>query len=101
MRLILIIISLFLFTSIAPAQKASNKKLYKTDLVSMYDESNFTKFSLEVYHNYDDTSTVYIAIKLDDLLYLPGLQTGSHLARFKIYYELFENYEAKVFLDTA
>jgi len=101
MRLILIIISLFLFTAVTPAQKSSKKKLYKTDLVSMYDESSFTKFSVEVYHTSNDTSIVYLAINLGDLLYLPGLQTGSHLARFKIYYELFENYEAKVSLDTA
>lgn len=101
MRLISIIILLFVFVAVAPAQKSGKKKLNKTDLVSMYDESSFTKFSVEVYHTSNDTSTVYLAINLSDLLYSPDLQTGSHLARFKIYYELYENYEARAPLDTA
>ncbi|MCD4731734.1 MAG: GWxTD domain-containing protein [Bacteroidales bacterium] len=67
----------------------------------MYDESGYTKFSAEVYHASEDKSTVYIAINLDDLIYLPGTQTETRTARFKIYYELFYNYESKIPLDTG
>ncbi len=101
MRLLFFIISLFLIIGVASAQKSGKKKLYKTDLVSLYDESKFTKFSAEIYHSSIDTSTVYVAINLGDLMYFPTVQSGQHIARFKIYYELYENYEAKAPLDTA
>ncbi len=101
MQLIFIIISFILFIGVVPAQKSSKKKLFKTDLVSLYDESRFTKFSAEIYHTSDDTSTVYVAINLSDLTYLPDMQSGTQMARFKIYYELFNNYEAKEPIDTG
>ena len=97
----LIIISFLLFTIVVTAQKSGKKKLYKTDLVSLYDESKFTKFSAEIYHSTNDTSTVYVAINLTDFVYLPDLQTQSQTARFKIYYELYNDYEAKAPLDSA
>ena len=58
----------------------------------MYDESMYTKFSAEIYHASDDKSTVFVAINLNDLIYFPGNQPETHTARFKIYYELFNNY---------
>jgi len=99
--LIIFIASLLVYTGKVTAQKSSEKKLYKTNLVSMYDESGYTKFSAEVYHASEDKSTVYIAINLDDLIYLQSTQTETKTARFKIYYELFNNYESKSPLDTG
>lgn len=101
MNRFIIIISFLLFAAVVVAQKAGKKKLNKTDLVSMYDESRFTKFSAEIYHVTEDTSTVYVAINLSDLMYLPDNQSDLHFAKFKIYYELFSNYEAKAPIDTG
>lgn len=83
------------------AQKPGKKKLFKTNIVSMYDESKYTKFSAEIYHSSDDKSTVYVAINLNDLIYSSGTQTETKTAWFKIFYELFDNYESKAPLDTA
>jgi GWxTD domain-containing protein len=99
--LIIFIASLLVCAGNVTAQKSSKKKLYKTNMVSMYDESMYTKFSAEIYHASDDKSTVFVAINLNDLMYFPGNQPETHTARFKIYYELFNNFESKAPLDTG
>lgn len=99
--IVIFIIPLFIFACKLNAQKASTKKLYKTDLVSMYDESRYTKFSAEIYHKSLDTSTVYVAVNLDDLIYFPVIQPEILSAHFKIYYELFNNYDSKAPIDTG
>jgi len=92
---------LLIFVSATALQAKKNKKLYKTDLSSLYFEDKFTYFEAEIYHSSDNKSTVYLNVNLHDLNYFRHVTNDSHLAKFKVYYELFESYESKIPIDTA
>ncbi len=99
---ILITVILLLFTSFgAYSQLFGKKKLNKTNLASLYDEKKFTGFDATIYHSSEDKSTVYMNIHLNDLIYLHHKTEDSHLARFKVSYELYDSYESKTAIDTA
>ncbi|MCD4665130.1 MAG: GWxTD domain-containing protein [Bacteroidales bacterium] len=91
-------ISLFLIISICHVQA---KKLSKVDIASLYSENKFTVFEAVVYHISDEKSTVYLNIHLHDMQYFIDASDSIHIARFKVFYELYESYESKSPIDTS
>lgn len=102
MKRILSVILLFLvFMATGYPAKKGNKKLFKTNLVSIYSENRFTTFDALIFHSYDTLSTVFVNIHLADLTYIRQLSANENIANFKIYYELFQGWDAKMPLDTG
>lgn len=79
----------------------AQNKLSKTDIASLYSESNFTEFSAIAYHSSDSITTTYINISLNDLYYRSHKTENKKLAKFKISYQLFESYISKILMDSA
>lgn len=92
------ILYIILFVFIALGTQA--KKLSKADFAGMYSEFQYTRFDSRVYHSEEKFSTVYLNVQLQDFFYK---QTALEVyqAKFKVFYELYENYEAKETIDTA
>lgn len=100
-RILPALIFLFAITTTCYPAKKGNKKLYKSNLVSLYNENTFTTFDAVVYHSSDTLSTVFVNVHLADLTYIRHLSANENIADFKIHYELFQGWDAKIPLDTG
>jgi GWxTD domain-containing protein len=83
------------------SQGVSAKKVGKTDLASLYDQKGFTNLQMQVYHTSDSVSTVYLDIQLKDFHYRHYLENNLYKAYFKVYYELYSDYDSKFPIDSA
>jgi GWxTD domain-containing protein len=83
------------------AWNSGKKKLNRTNLKEMVAENSFTNFGTVIYHASDEKSRVYLDVKLKDLKYLGGQNKKPHYARYKVFYELYPNYESKTISDSA
>ncbi len=93
--------NLFLIIFILLSLSLFAKKLGKIDLAHIYDQKGFTKIQAEVYHTSDSISTVYMNIRLKDFHYRHYLESGLYKTKFKVFYELYQDYESKLPIDTA
>lgn len=92
--------TLYIFLFIILSGGLQAKKLSKIDLSDMYSEFQFTHFDYRVFHTSDQVTTVYMNVQLHDLFY-KQTEVDIYNAKFKVSYELYENYEAKAPMDTA
>ena len=99
LKRIITLIAVTLF--VQPSFSQHIRKLSKQDLSSMYSEFSFTSFQSSVYHKNDSVSTVYLGVKPDDFSFLPDTLNGPLTARIGVFYELFNDWDAKLPYDTG
>ncbi|NOX45843.1 MAG: GWxTD domain-containing protein [Chlorobi bacterium] len=83
------------------ALNVSAKKVGKMNLASLYDQKGFTEIKMQVYHVSDSVSTVYMDIQLKDFHYRHYIESDFYKAYFKVYYELYPDYDTKFPIDSA
>lgn len=99
--LFICIILIGFFSSDSFALNPVKKKLNRTNLKELYSENKFTDLGVVIYHSSDTLSTVYLDVRLKDLQYLTKQINQTKTARFRVFYELFQNFESKTILDSA
>jgi len=80
------------------AGTALSQKLSKTDLARMYSEYLFTRIEPVVFHESDDSSTVYLNVSLHHFQYVPD-ENGEKKASFRVSYKLYPSYDTKSVLE--
>lgn len=100
-RILPAILLFFVVSATCYPAKKGNKKLHKSNLVSIYNENRFTNFDAIVFHKSEEISTVFVNVNLSDLAYIKNTIENYSIANFKISYELYQNWEAKTPIDTG
>jgi GWxTD domain-containing protein len=77
------------------------KKLSKTDVAELYNESGFTSFDAVIYHQQKEYSTVFMNVRLNDFIYLPEGVDSINIARFSVFYLIYDSWESKSPIDSA
>jgi GWxTD domain-containing protein len=99
--IILLIVFVSIFSTETMALNPAKKKLNRTNLKDIYNQDKFTDLKAVIYHISEEKSKVYVDIRLKDLKYFQIQNKNSHIARFRIFYELFQSYETRTPIDTA
>ncbi len=80
----------------------TSKKISYLNLAYLYDaKKKLIEVEYTMFHQSDTLSTVYFKVNLMDLLYKKLTETGGFNARFKIKYELYDSYDAKILIDSS
>jgi GWxTD domain-containing protein len=80
----------------------TTSKVSLQNLVFLFQpEKQFADLKSCVYHNSDSTSTLFVKVLFNDLLYVKDPYTGLYACSYRLSYSLNEGYEGKVILQTA
>jgi GWxTD domain-containing protein len=80
----------------------SGGKLTYINFASLYDDTeNFTHAPAMVFHAGDSVSTVFVKVRLKDLLYAKQEKDPMLKARFMTSYEVYPSFESKLIVDSG
>lgn len=92
----------FLFGFLALAAACSPyKNIHKINISELYKPNALDLHpQYKCWHKNDSVTTVFYQVNLSELVYKKNIKTDNHIAKYKIEYILFQDYSAKVILDS-